>query len=125
MPAPVISDQQATLQRRFARIVRLQKRVKLRVPLLRIIKSALLNPIFEIIRSYLIGNVEQRMLRFDESYWRILVRDALVTENTFVRRELRPFAALVGIRFVRLVIKNDPCRASDGVIRQLRMRRLS
>ena len=100
----------------------MQQRMKLRIPIPRIVESALLNPARKIFRSYLIRRIKQRMLWLDESDGRALVRDARVAKNEIVRGKLRPFAALVRIPFVRLVIENNLRSAGVRIIQQLLIR---
>ena len=96
----------------------MQQRVKLRIPFPRIIKPPLLNPILEIILIQFVGNIEQRMLRFDESDRRILVRDAFISENQFVGSELGALPLLAGVPLIRLMIEDDQVAAGVRVIEQ-------
>ena len=97
----------------------MQQRVKLRIPFARIVESTLLNPISEIILAHLVGNIQQRMIRFDKSDRSILIGDAFIAKDQFVRRELRPIAARIRVPFIRFVIEDDQVASRLSIIEQL------
>src|SRR5205085_4516636 len=93
--------------------------MKLWIPFTGIIKSAFLNPILEIILAHLVGDIQQRMIRFYESDRGILISDTFIAEDQFVRRELRSIAARIRVPFVRLVIEDDQVASRLSIIEQL------
>jgi hypothetical protein len=59
------------------------------------------------------------VLRFKKNDGRVLIHDAFVTKNQFVRSQLRPLASLIRIPLKRFVIEDDQRSAGIRIIEQL------
>src|SRR5947209_5908678 len=119
--ATVISREQSAAQSGFARIIHRERRAVMRVPRLRVIKPALLNPASEITLRNLVRKVQERVLRFSEFNGRVLVRDARVSERDRKGRKLRTIHTRVWIPLVRFVVEDNECAARLNVIQKTRV----
>src|SRR5258707_845975 len=89
MSASVVRHQQTALQRRFAGIIRLQQRVKLRVPILGIVDPTFLKQTKKFSLPKLVGRVKQGMLWLEKCDGRVLARNPRTPPSHFSSHSIR------------------------------------
>src|SRR5260221_14576046 len=72
-----VHEQLAARLRILAGVVRCHHGIVLRVPLLREVEAAFLDPAVEILRHDLVRDVEERVFRLQQCHWRFLDGDAV------------------------------------------------